>query len=257
MALIRCRECGKKISSKAQACPNCGCPVETLTLQKNTLPNTPIKRQKKSSGCLVGILILVFFTVFVLITAENSSTTSIISKSIDVTDKQSERIATILEKCGIKKIQSIEHDTLLDDAHLKGETGYRVAINDDLDNIILYLRPNKKVYALRYADNNLYAKGKVVSTIQDYTFTNDETSNLMINCQNQVKEILTSPSTAKFPNILKWGFAKDKNMVTVQSYVDAQNSFGATVRSEFQFIINTDSDTIQSFIFDGQELISK
>lgn len=28
MALIKCQECGKEISSKAQACPNCGCPVE-------------------------------------------------------------------------------------------------------------------------------------------------------------------------------------------------------------------------------------
>lgn len=31
--------------------------------------------------------------------------------------------------------------------------------------------------------------------------------------------------------------------------------FGAEVRSNFQFIIDIDSDTIQSFIFDGEELI--
>lgn len=27
MALIRCQECGKEISDKAKACPNCGCPL--------------------------------------------------------------------------------------------------------------------------------------------------------------------------------------------------------------------------------------
>lgn len=27
MALIRCPECGKEISDKAQSCPNCGCPI--------------------------------------------------------------------------------------------------------------------------------------------------------------------------------------------------------------------------------------
>lgn len=27
MALIRCEECGREISSKAAACPGCGCPV--------------------------------------------------------------------------------------------------------------------------------------------------------------------------------------------------------------------------------------
>ena len=31
MALIKCAECGKEISSKASACPNCGCPIEKET----------------------------------------------------------------------------------------------------------------------------------------------------------------------------------------------------------------------------------
>ena len=31
MALIKCPECGKEISDKASACPNCGCPVSEMT----------------------------------------------------------------------------------------------------------------------------------------------------------------------------------------------------------------------------------
>ena len=27
MAMIKCPECGKEISSRANACPNCGCPI--------------------------------------------------------------------------------------------------------------------------------------------------------------------------------------------------------------------------------------
>ena len=27
MALINCSECGKEVSDKAKACPNCGCPI--------------------------------------------------------------------------------------------------------------------------------------------------------------------------------------------------------------------------------------
>ena len=27
MALINCHECGKQVSDKANACPNCGCPI--------------------------------------------------------------------------------------------------------------------------------------------------------------------------------------------------------------------------------------
>ena len=37
MALIKCPECGKEISDKASACPNCGCPVSAIPFQ--TLPS--------------------------------------------------------------------------------------------------------------------------------------------------------------------------------------------------------------------------
>ena len=36
MALIKCPECGKQISDRAAACPNCGCPVNS----NNTTPQT-------------------------------------------------------------------------------------------------------------------------------------------------------------------------------------------------------------------------
>ena len=33
MALISCPECGKEISDKAVACPNCGCPIKVTETQ--------------------------------------------------------------------------------------------------------------------------------------------------------------------------------------------------------------------------------
>jgi len=36
MAMITCTECGKKISSKATACPNCGCPLSDMDRNKIT-----------------------------------------------------------------------------------------------------------------------------------------------------------------------------------------------------------------------------
>lgn len=35
MALIKCEECGKEISSYATVCPNCGCPVNGGTSNEN------------------------------------------------------------------------------------------------------------------------------------------------------------------------------------------------------------------------------
>ena len=31
MAIIKCPECGKEISDKASACPNCGCPIAEMS----------------------------------------------------------------------------------------------------------------------------------------------------------------------------------------------------------------------------------
>lgn len=36
MALIKCSECGKEISDKANSCPNCGCPVSILLNEEDT-----------------------------------------------------------------------------------------------------------------------------------------------------------------------------------------------------------------------------
>lgn len=47
MALIKCSECGKEISDRAVACPNCGCPVQ------NIMSNDPIKTFRGINGTIV------------------------------------------------------------------------------------------------------------------------------------------------------------------------------------------------------------
>lgn len=68
MALIKCPECGKEISDKATACPNCGCPV--IPSKRNESINTDFatpKKDKKKGGCLKPILI--FFVICIGISA--------------------------------------------------------------------------------------------------------------------------------------------------------------------------------------------
>ncbi len=68
MALIKCPECGKEISDKATACPNCGCPIapnkqnESLNIDLN-----PPQKVKKKGGCLKASLI--FFIICIGISA--------------------------------------------------------------------------------------------------------------------------------------------------------------------------------------------
>lgn len=225
----------------------------------NTEMNQPRKKHGILKGCFT--VIIVFFVlcagigiVMSLTMDKVSNQKSEVTKYIDVTDEQAANIEKVLNDCGIEQFSSIEHDELLDNAHIDGETGYRLTTGS-IDNIILYLFSDKSVNQIRYADYDLYADASKVATLQDYTVSKDELDKYQYLCQEKVKEILKSPRDAKFPDYTEWGFRQEKNIFTVQGYVDAQNSFGAETRNNFQFVIDMDSDTIQSFIFDGEELI--
>lgn len=74
---------------------------------------------------------------------------------------------------------------------------------------------------------------------------NLQQSNAKFECQEKVKRLLKTPSTAKFPSILEHNFTNLGNAtIRVDSYVDAQNLFGATVRNNWTCTIDlTDYDT--------------
>lgn len=210
-------------------------------------------------GCLT--IILVFFVlcagigIIMSLTMDKVTTKkSMIGKYIELTDEQGQNIDATLAECGIEKIDSAEHDELLDNAHMEGETGYRMA-SGNIDNIILYLNADMTVNQIKYNDYVLYADGSKNATLQDYSVSMDEVNKYQSLCEAKVKEVLKSPSTAKFPNYTGWGWKQELNTFTVQGYVDAENGFGAEIRSTFQFVIDMSTDTIQSFIFDGEELI--
>lgn len=74
MALIKCEECGKEISSKAKTCIYCGCPVEEIKeekeviVKKETNSNKGNKKEKKNNkkvwliilGAVSFIIIIIY-----------------------------------------------------------------------------------------------------------------------------------------------------------------------------------------------------
>lgn len=60
MALIKCEECGKEISDRANACPHCGCPITHIS--------EPVTRNNFATACLFISHLLGFaYTLFCLI----------------------------------------------------------------------------------------------------------------------------------------------------------------------------------------------
>ena len=69
MALIKCSECDKEVSSKAVNCPSCG---------------NPIKKEKKKSGGCLKLFILIFLGALVVTSFMPSNKKSSVSKTYSV-----------------------------------------------------------------------------------------------------------------------------------------------------------------------------
>ena len=55
MALIKCNECGHEVSDKAQSCPNCGCPIESLGATQEELMD---EEPKKKKGWILALIVV-------------------------------------------------------------------------------------------------------------------------------------------------------------------------------------------------------
>lgn len=70
-------------------------------------------------------------------------------------------------------------------------------------------------------------------------------------CEAYIPKLLKSPSTAKFCKDSDYEFSKENGIIKAQGYVDAQNSFGAIIRSNFLLTYDAVKKVPVSLIFDG------
>ena len=208
-----------------------------------------MKNKKHNLGCLVVILFAIILFGGLIVAISNPEQYSV--KTFEnLSVEQDKKAVEILKQCGISKIQEVTHDNMMDG---DGLYGYR--LKTDVGNVFAYF-DNEKIRQVRFMSSYLYRNQAVEAVAQDFYVTDDEATKYQIECQKAVKEVLKSPATAKFPSILDWGFSKENGIVTVQSYVDSQNSFGAMLRTDFQFKIKLEDDTVISAIIDGTEYIN-
>lgn len=81
------------------------------------------------------------------------------------------------------------------------------------------------------------------------SLTMEEASTFAYLAQNYVSQALKSPTSAAFPDFVfnrdQWRLNKTGNVITVQSWVDAENGFGAKLRNKFSV----------QFDYESQELL--
>lgn len=71
--------------------------------------------------------------------------------------------------------------------------------------------------------------------------------------EDYVKSVLLSPNTASFP-WFDWTYKKNDYYFLVESYVDAENAFGAEVRNYFTFIYHANTQSLVYAEIDGEVL---
>lgn len=236
---------------------------ELLTNEKivnnttNVTSNTKENNNGYSKGCLIAILTILFplfmFWAIGSIFSEPTYVKNVkLQNNKNIIESYSMSyvyFSNIVESCGFSDY-TLERDELLDDLDGEGTIDFRIKSGNA--NGIVYVK-DSVIQSVRYADNYLYKDGIVHHTLSEYIVTQDERRNLILNTQNVINIILKSPSTAKYPLFDEWKVGKIDGSTIVQGYVDSQNSFGATIRSEFQ--VTYKNDTVTSIIFDGEEYI--
>ena len=115
MALIKCSECGKEISDKAPACPNCGNPISQPTAPQETVVrhiHEKVEKQapppKKKTGCLAWIAAigLGFISFLVVISAMGKKDNESVLHSIK---RQTSQNATQAPNAGnIPKVTALQ-----------------------------------------------------------------------------------------------------------------------------------------------------
>lgn len=178
-----------------------------------------------------------------------------IKNAINVNDDEAKAIEDIFKSIGIDEIDSIKADEVLDEYEGVGSKGYRVKASfSKNNNIILYISSDNKVICIRWADKDFYRDGQVLLNFNNYIMTYDEQYDYKADVEKRIKSLLKSPSTAKFASFDNWKFGKDNGKVTVQAFVDSENSYGAKLRSNFQVKYDENKNVI-SLIIDGVEYI--
>lgn len=133
--------------------------------------------------------------------------------------------------------------------------GYLFTVYVEKDGIVSTIRSDTKDY---------YRDSSVLADVNNTLITSDQMIQLKIWAEDTVTSVLKAPSTAKFAGSFLnpydgWGFDRDGDIFKVSGYVDAQNSFGAQIRSEFYLEMNwpsgSDSSITTKFIFDGKQVI--
>lgn len=143
-------------------------------------------------------------------------------------------------------VDELGFDTLEFDEQIEGTSNFYIWANGNytvatvMDGYIRIFIPNSDVV--------FYEDGNVLMTCEDYEDSIISSTDMIYYysiAQTIVEDCLKSPSSAKFPHSTEISYQKKGNLIAIQGYVDADNSFGASIRSNY---------LVQFYVYDLENL---
>jgi len=187
-------------------------------------------------------------------TTSNSNITRMMDK-LPISRSVAEDVLMAMQSVGINevpwRIESSRSGDVVFAFFVYENADVKITINANGCNSIAVNSFNR-IFSKTGDDKSSWAKGH----ISDYTLTSEEMSSYTQHAFSAVRAILKSPASADF----ELGFfdcaRRDKNVVRIMSYVDAQNAFGALLRANFEIKYSYPfAGGIDYFMFDGEVLI--
>lgn len=166
---------------------------------------------------LLGLLV---FSITVIMAGCGNSK---FAETTGMNDSQEKTAVKLLNDNGITDLSGIEKSS-------QGPNTFLIK-SDKFGMVFFTLNSDKSIDNIVYETVPVYAKGKSLNKFSDLVVSNKERAEYEVAAQNAVKAKLKAPSTADFnpfPIIMR-----NKDNVTLNGKVDAQNGFGAMIRSNY------------------------
>lgn len=212
--------------------------------------------KKKKSGKTWWIIILLFLALLGSCGEGNDTeeeTETMQEKTYpEVDDENKEDFMTVFSEIVGEEIANGANEVLVKQIgfteiefvkQIDGTSNYEITA-DGIDMVITAMQDYYRVF-IPNTSHVFYEDGEALMTLEQYkekTISHNDAIVYYIMAQDIISQNLVNPNSADFPSInfnsQDIGFAKTGDIITVQSYVDAKNSFNAKVRSNWtvQFI---------------------
>lgn len=186
-------------------------------------------------------------------TKDIESSVKVIMNSVEITEEEAAIAFMEIQKVGLDVVISMELITESDQMKF-----YQANVGYTKPATISFV--NSELFGITMGDNLvLYDAdaGGAIDNVENYKLTDEQKSQYIAFAEMTVKKALKAPSTAKFPGWLNWSdweVWRNKDAVWLKSWVDAQNSFGAMIRSNFVMQFDYETTELIYFELDGQVL---